>query len=161
MLCRNNDQWPESRIKDIMFPNGQITENALIWLGEMQMAVRRDIPPVQQLPDSDKAPLTYTPEESVVRIYRSLGEKYNWTYRQCLELTDYQVYWYLYMLPEDIARLNELNDMIAKNKETSGKSAGSNDTPLPNIKKFDTPEEYEAWLVTQPKPSGMVKSKSV
>ena len=139
-------QWQEPDIRAFFFPNDRISETALQIIDEMRLAVFRQIPPDPPQPNINRKRREYNEEEAVVRIYRSLGEKYHWTYQQCLELTPYQVFWYLYLLPEEREQIEELHRLSKQNSDTFDKP----ELP-PGTIRFNSPEEYEAWRARQQK----------
>lgn len=144
-LTRHDPQWPVDRIKSNILPYG-IEPNAVQLVLDLSSAVTRPIPPPPPMPNIEQKHRDYTPEESVVRIYRSLGEKYHWTFDQCLALTDYQIYWYLYMLPEEREQIEELEAMTKSCKnEYQPASAPTG----PNFIHFNTAEEYNMWLASK------------
>lgn len=154
MLARQPVDWSEERIKTLLFSQG-VTEYGLVHFTSIQMAVTRKLPESQPYPKTSKRKQReYTEEEAVVRVYRMLGEKYGWTYKQCLELTDYQIYWYLYMLPEEREQLEEMERMINESQSKMSDSQLPSGTMMnPNVIHFNTDEEYQAWLATRtPKP---------
>jgi len=92
LLILTRDEWQD--VREDMFPDNEISTRAIHTIDEMLMAVYRPIPPVPPQPANQKR-REYTEEESVVKIYRALGEKYHLPFQQVLELTPYQVFWYL------------------------------------------------------------------
>lgn len=149
LLARQPADWTEDKIKTLLFPDGA-SDFGVLHFTSMKMAVSRTMPEPQPNPSSKKQ-REYTDEEAVVRVYRMLGEKYGWTYKQCLELTEYQIYWYLYMLPEEKEQLEEMERMINESRnQMPGTDIPSGTMVNPNVIHFNTDEEYQAWLATRP-----------
>ena len=139
-----SDEW----IRKTFFPNG-IDELAIIRIAEMRVALHIDTPPIPALNIENKPPkYETTKEEQVARIYKSLADKFHWTYKQVLDLTDYQIYWYTHLFPEEREHIEEMDEMSHKNdRGVTGTGTSRVDVPYqPNTLHFDSPEEYEAWL---------------
>lgn len=140
-LCRFDEAWPENRIKEVLFPGG-INEDSLGIFTAMRAAVYRSVPPFPVLNIASK-PDKYesTSEENEVRNYRILFDKFHWTFAQVLDLTEYQIAWCRYMLPEEREQREAL-------EETLNRSSDGNDgAPLPPGQiHFNSSAEYEAWL---------------
>lgn len=131
-------------LQDILFKDNTITETSLQTFDEMRLAVFRPLPPDPPQPHTNQKRREYTDDEAAIRIYRSLGEKYDWTYQQCLELTPYQVFWYLYLMPEEREQIEELQRLAIQNQSKFS------EPPVPQgAIHFNSPEEYEAWLARQ------------
>ena len=135
-------EWDEQDIRVTLFPDNEITDGTIATVDMMRTAVSRPIPPEPPQPNVNRKRREYSDEESVVRIYRSIAEKYHWTYQQCLDLTPYQVFWYLYLMPEERELMEDMERM----------SKSKTDIPHafePNVRRFNSPEEYEEWLAQQ------------
>lgn len=148
-MVRFHPDWTDAKIRDVFFSNG-ITELALVRITEMRLAVHCEAPPNPTLNITDKPP-KYEPtqEEMVAKVYKSLAEKYHWTYEQVMNLTDYQVHWYTHLFPEEREHIEDMDEMAHKNDRNGVTGTGSSrvDVPYqPNTIHFNTPEEYEAWL---------------
>lgn len=148
-ILRSPSDWDDERIVKVFFPNG-ITDLALIRIAELRLSLHCDTPPIPKLNITDKPP-RYEPtnEEQIARVYKSLADKFHWTYEQVMNLTEYQVYWYMHLFPEEREHIEEMDEMAHKNDRGGVTGTGTSriDVPYqPNTLHFNTPEEYEAWL---------------
>ena len=119
-----------------------MTDKAIRTVTEIRRAVYRSTPPAPKLNIPDKRPkYETTPEEGEVRIFKMLADKFGWTYRQVLDLTDYQIFWYTYMFPEEREHTEELYDIAHKDDHKSG----SGNKHLPNSMYFESPADWDAY----------------
>ena len=145
-LMRFPEGWDDQRIQQVFFPKG-VGDLAVTRIAEMRIALFCETPPMPQLNITHKEPrYETTKEEQVARIYKKLADSFHWTYQQVLGLTDYQVYWYMHMFPEERQHVEEMDEMANKNGPT-GTGSSRVDVPYqPGTLHFNSPEEYEAWL---------------
>ncbi len=140
-LCR--DKVKERKIRNVVFFGG-LTEKAIQAVTEMRLAVHRPIPPAPKLNIPSKQPkYETTQEEGEARIFKMLADKYGWTYRQVLDLTDYQVFWYTYMFPEEREHAEELHDIAHRDDQST--NGGTGNHSVPNSMYFESPEKWEAY----------------
>jgi len=143
-------EWTEERAAGLFFPTG-VTPEAQMAIMEMRDSVWRETPEAPKLNITEKPPkYQHTPEELDARVYHAMASKYQWTYDQTLDLTDYQVFWYSYMFPEEREHYEEM-DAMANKRPASGNN-GRPDVPYqPGTIHFSSPEEYEAWKAKRAK----------
>ena len=145
-LNRFSEEWSDSRLTSLLFPYGTVNESALLLVMEMKMAVTRKLPEMPTLNIQYKPPkYRATQEETEARIYKSFAEKFGWTYKDILELTEYQVFWYSYLYPEEREHIEEMDALSHKNDN------GFNNSSLPistnpNVKQITDPEEIRLWM---------------
>ncbi len=137
-------EWSEDRLSDLFFGEG-LTSEVLDTILEMRIAVWCDLPEIPKLNIVEKKPrYEHTEEELVARIYHTMATKYNWTYEQVLDLTEYQAFWYSYLFPEEREHYEEMDEMAHKTESASSRPA--NDVPRkPGTIHFNSPDEYERW----------------
>ncbi|MGI5832955.1 MAG: hypothetical protein ACOX6D_10590 [Thermoguttaceae bacterium] len=132
----------EAAIGDLFFSIG-LNQGALLAIHEMHRSVYIDPPSPPKLDVPERKPkYSYTSLERVAQIYHSLGEKYHWTYEQVLNLTDYQVYWYMYLFPGEREHIEELYS-VSRSDTNDSSPVGS------GVIRFNSPEDYERWKATR------------
>jgi len=148
-----------SGITDICFksPDEPVSIDHRLLYYELSASVFRQIPPAPpnafaKKTKQEKASFLPTlEEEAVVRLYRALAERYHYTPDQIADLTHYQQYWLLFSLPEEVARLAEMEALARRSNNTN--NAGRITPPPPprppGTIQFSSPEEYEAWLANR------------
>lgn len=147
-LCRFQEEDKKNWIQGQIFPNG-LSQESLVLIFAMQRAVYRKLPPSPKLNIPDKRPkYEVNSEESDAKIFKLLGEKYHWSYRDVLNLTEYQVFWYTYLFPDEREHIEELEE-IAHRNDNAGPGNGPDVPYQPGTLHFNSPEEYEAWLATR------------
>ena len=143
-LCRFSEEWSESRLSSILFPYGTVEEAGLIRVIEMKTAVTRQLPEPPKLNIRHKEPrYKATQEETEARIYKSFAEKFGWNWEQIQKLTEYQVFWYSYLFPEEREHIEEMDEMANKDNPPGSIPPPSN----PNVKQITDPEEIRAWMM--------------
>lgn len=155
-LLRFQDGWDDRRIQETFFPGG-VDDLALTRIVEMRLALYCETPPIPPLNITNKEPrYEATKEEQIARIYKKLADSYHWTWDQVLDLTEYQVYWYNHLFPEERQHIEEMDEMAHKNdRGPTGTGTSRVDVPYqPNTIHFNSPEEYEAWLAEKQSKNG-------
>lgn len=143
-LCRFNEEWSESRLSRILFPFGAVEEDGLVKIIEMKTAVTRQLPEPPSLNIRHKEPrYKATQEETEARIYKSFAEKFGWNWEQIQKLTEYQVFWYSYLFPEEREHIEEMDEMANKDNPPGTLPIPNN----PNVKQITDPEEIRQWMM--------------
>ena len=134
----------EERIRKVFFGRG-LDRDSLTAISEMFNAVICPTPPVPKLNIPPRKPkYESTEKEREARIYHTMAKEFRWTYEQVLDLTEYQVFWYLYLFPDEREHHEEMHAMIHRNGD-GGSEGGGAPTSTPGVIHFNSPEEYEAW----------------
>ncbi len=89
-------------------------------------------------------------EEAVVRLYKALAERYHFTPDQIADLTHYQQYWLLFMLPEEAERLAQMEALAQRaNASQHGGKIIPPPLPTPAGTVAMSPEEYETFMANR------------
>ena len=131
----------EEWVREKCCPLNHVSPQAALLLREVQLAVVVPYPKQQSLPPKNEPELeTFLEDpdaEAMVRVFRGLAERYGFSTEQVMNMTPFQTYSYLFMLPEEHRRLLELEAMSKKNTASGG------DVPRPPAGTTQmTPEEY-------------------
>lgn len=136
---------PEDQIRELFFGSG-LDKDSLTAISEMFNAVICPTPPVPTLNIPKKKPkYEHTEQERAARVYHTLAKEFHWTYEQVLDLTEYQIFWYLYLYPDEREHHEEMHAMIHRGNGEDGEPSMAS----PGILHFNSPEEYEAWKAKQ------------
>ena len=139
---------PEERLRELLFGNG-LDRESLTAVSEMYNAVICPTPPVPKLDIPSKKPkYESTRQEREARIYHTMAKEFRWTYEQVLDLTEYQIFWYLYLYPDEREHHEEMHAMAHRNGDGDLEGGGA-PTSTPGVIHFNSPEEYEAWKAKQ------------
>ena len=137
--------FSEDRIKELLFAGG-LNRESLTAVSEMFNAVICPTPSVPKLNIPPKKPkYEHTALERDARIYHTLAKEFHWTYDQVLDLTEYQVFWYLYLYPDERVHHEEMHAMMHRGIGEDGEPTVTSSGLL----HFNSPEEYEAWKAKQ------------
>jgi hypothetical protein len=142
-LCRFDDNWSEERLNKLLFPLGEVTNEALVLIIEMKTLVTRALPPFPKLDIQPREPkYKATQEEIEAKVFKSFAEKFGWNYNDVLDLTEYQIFWYSYLFPEEREHIEEMDALSSKNH-----TPGSLPTPTgANVRQITDPAEIQAWI---------------
>jgi hypothetical protein len=91
-------------------------------------------------------------EIAVSRTYKVLAKNYHFSFEQVRNLTTYQIYYYVILLPEEEQELAEMDAALQRHhpgQPPLSRPIVRNSNP--NVKHFNTPEEYEMWRAGQNK----------
>ena len=134
----------EERIRELFFSRG-LDRESLTAVSEMFNAVICPTPSVPKLNIPPKKPkYEHTLLEREARVYHTLAKEFHWTYEQVLDLTEYQIFWYLYLYPDEREHHEEIHAMAHRGGEEGEPSVTSS-----GLLHFNSPEEYEAWKAKQ------------
>lgn len=157
LMGRGLNGWTEERVLE-EFRRFDL-DGAVSLMLKMRVSVWKEPPAQAKLAIADRRPkYEMTDDEVVARVYHSLADKFHWGYEQVLDLTEYQIAWYLHLFPEEREHIEELDAMSHRSERQAN---GNPDVPYqPGTIHFNSPEEYEAWKAKRAKINNQQSSKS-
>jgi hypothetical protein len=139
----------EEWIKEKCCVANQVTMPAVNLLKEIQESTVVSYPKQQDLPKRNEPELAKFFEdadaESLVRMFRSLAERYHFSMEQIFDMTPYQGYCMLAVLPEEARHIWEMENMHRKNISQPGQKAAMPPPPPGTVQM--SPEEYNAFMM--------------
>jgi hypothetical protein len=78
---------------------------------------------------------------AITRTFKLFAKEYHFSFEQVQNMTPYQIYYYMALLPEEEQHLAELESMLRRNEQSPSRIHSN-----PNVMHFSTSEEYDAWL---------------